>query len=79
MTPAAAKEYYRSARALGLCGRCKQRDALPRMAYCSGCRTAIQAYNHQRQGKPGKRKAYVTKFTRAMRTAIFLRGPSRAG
>jgi hypothetical protein len=65
MTPAAAKEYYHAARALGLCGRCKQYDALPNMAYCLKCRTATQAYNHARKGKP--RKVYESKFTAAVR------------
>ena len=65
MTPAASKEYYYAARALGLCGRCKQRDALRGMAYCAECRSAIQSYNHKRKGLP--RKVYETKFTRALR------------
>lgn len=65
MTPAASKEYYHAARSLGLCGRCKQQDALIGMAYCLTCRTATQRYNHARKGEP--RKVYETKFTRLER------------
>lgn len=60
-SPADDKAYYHYARSLGLCGRCKQRDALADMAYCLECRTAMQRYNHKRKGPP--RKVYVTKFT----------------
>lgn len=56
-------DYYAYARSLGLCGRCVKRDALPGMAYCADCRTAMQGYNHRRKGLP--RKTYYTKFTRA--------------
>ena len=54
-------DYYAYARSLGLCGRCKKREALPGMAYCLKCRTATQAYNHARKGPP--RKVYESKFT----------------
>ena len=53
---------YLYARSLGLCGRCKKRDALAGMAYCEVCREVIQAYNHKRQGVPVRR--YESKFTR---------------
>lgn len=58
------KEYYFYARSLGLCGRCKKRDALAGMAYCGVCREVIQAYNHKRQGVPVRR--YESKFTRVV-------------
>lgn len=61
-------DYYHHARALGLCGRCKKRDALPGMAYCRDCRTAMQGYNHRRKGPPTR--VYETKFTRAMGGSI---------
>lgn len=62
MTPAASREYYYAARKLGLCGRCKQADALAGMAYCLKCRTAMQGYNHARKGPP--KKVYESKFAR---------------
>ena len=61
------KAYYHYARSLGLCGRCKQRDALTDMAYCLECRTAMQGYNHKRKGPP--RKVYVTKFVRQVESS----------
>lgn len=64
-------DYYAYARSLGLCGRCKKADALPNMAYCLACRTAIQRYNHQRQGEPTR--TYETKFSAVVRDYDALR------
>lgn len=54
------RDSYHYARSLGLCGRCKKRDALPEMAYCRECHAACRAYNERRQGIPVKR--YRSKF-----------------
>lgn len=54
------RDYYAYARSLGLCGRCKKRDALPEMAYCRECHAACRAHNERRQGIPVKR--YRSKF-----------------
>lgn len=57
------RDYYAYARSLGLCGRCKKRDALAGMAYCRVCWQVNRANNERRQGVPTRR--YRSKLTRA--------------